>query len=242
MPDRVVYLVEELTAAHKEATLEFIDHERLSELLAEGYETSTTLPGMKVKAGQKSVTATMMVLKQAADNRGVSVQERSSGAGPLVSVPDGYGGERHVTLAQAMVESNRELSEAIRDQGRHVGHLGAPSRPRIPGLTVISGEVLAQMYDAGQLAQKAGKQRSDCPAPAGTSAATKWLQGYAAAEKDVGKDADPADEKRAFEDGKAMAKSLGEDDQAHNPYHSSHASLKTAWIRGFEAGGGRVEG
>lgn len=239
MTDRVVYLVDELTAAHKEATLEFVDHERLGELLTEGYETSTTLPGMKVKAGRESVTATMMVLKQAADNRGVSVQERSSDAGPLVSIDDGYGGVRDVTLAQAMVESNRELTQAIREQGRHVGHLGAPSRPNIPGLQVISGEVLSQMYDAGQLAQKAGKQRSDCPAPAGSVAATKWLQGFTAAEE---KEVKPSEsmEQRAFKDGESTARSLGVDDQAHNPYHNSHESLKKAWIRGFEAGGGRV--
>ncbi len=257
MPDRVVYLVEELTAAHREAVLKFVDAEGLQELLAQGYETGTTLENQKVKLDGKSVKATMMILKMAAENRGVTVsghqhQERGQ---ELMTIQDEYGRSRQVTLGEAIVHSNRQLAETIAEQGRHVGHLGAPSRPKIPGLTIISSEVVQQAYDAGQLAAARGEPVSACPMPPGTEAATKWLQGYRASQDRVAKeDAVPigvtaaqhaanwaSREQVCHDEGERMAKSVAKEDVVHNPYERSHPRLRAAWIRGFQAGGGTVE-
>lgn len=245
MPDRVVYLVEEVTAAHKEAVLEFVDAEGLGELIAKGYETSTTLENQKVKVGGKPIKATMMILKQAAENRGVSVldrhQERGDSGGQMISAEDGFGGTRQVSVAQAMVEATRALARATEDQGRHVGHLGAPSRVKIPGLTVISGEIISQAFDMGMLAGARGETQSACPFPLGSEAATKWLQGHKKGMERHSTMPAAMEIARATEEGYNMAMSVDKDAVVHCPYAGSHPMLKQAWMNGFKSGGGTVE-
>lgn len=244
MPDRLVYLVEEVTDAHKEETLEFVDGAGLAQLLSEGYETSTTLENQKVKVAGKSVKATMLILKQAAENRGVSVRDRGHDRGDsnaqVIQVDNGFGQTRSMTVGEAMVHATRELARSMEDQGRHVGHLGAPSRVKIPGLTIISGETISQAMDMGALAGARGEPTSACPFPLGTEAATKWFQGHKAGMNRHKTEPSPGEIARCTEEGFNMAESVAEDAIVHCPYEGSHPKLRLAWLEGFKRGGGKV--
>jgi ribosome modulation factor len=255
MPDRLVYLVEEVTPQLASAPVEFVDAAGLAGLLSDGYEASTTLENQQVKVGSKKVKATMFILKQASENRGVSVRPRGGDDHAVVSMPDGFGGTREVSLQQAQIQVMRDLALSIGESSRQVGHLGAPGRHSMPGLTIISGEVISKAFDLGQLAAASGKSKEANPFPPGSEASTKWLQGFKkgasrhSAQEVVPEGVSAQDHEKqwksredaAHEQGRETAQSLDADDVAHNPHIHAHPRIRDAWVRGFVAGGGTVE-
>ena len=247
MPDRVVYLVDKQTKITKASDLEYITDAKLSELLVEGYSIASSTPR---KAG--GVPCIMMVLKSAADERAVAVREPDDIEPPrrrqlshpatrdvptTVTVHDEFGAAREISMQQAMIETMGKIGRGMTNLGEHPGHLGAPGQHNLPGMTIVSGYSIGRAYDLGMIAAKSGQPADSNPWP-GTSAGTKWLQGYRAGEKDA--DAlPPAAATECYNDGYHTAQSLGKDDDATCPYQSP--AKKRAWLEGFRAGGGVVE-
>jgi ribosome modulation factor len=246
MPDRSVYLVEKVTAAMiKDERYVFVDDATLGSALAEGWEISTTLKDRKLTVDGQQVIADMIILRQAAENRGVSVAEprgvqsaTSREPATSMTVTDEYGRERQVSIPQAMVEALQGLSRGLSDMG-HVGHLGAPGRHNMPGMQVISGEMISKAYDMGLLAGASGQSKDANPFPAGSPPYTKWLQGFAKAPSVATQKLTQGQLDEAESLGYKLAQELGANDVVHCPH--SHPALKAAWVRGFQRGGGRVE-
>lgn len=240
MADRIVYLVEKLPRHHDESGLEFVDDARLSEIMAQGFEVTSTMPERKVQANGKTVKASMLVLRPSGENRGVSVRNRDRSEPEhegrnLVTVRDGFGQSRSLTPAQATLH---EVTKALARVGA-VGHLGAAQDHSMPGLTIISGEMTGKAFDLGMLARMRGEGKTASPFPPGSEAHTLWLQGWHKGGEAAGASISMPALQRADEEGYALAQSLGADDQVHCPY--AHPDLKSAWIDGFKRGGGRVE-
>ncbi len=242
MSDRVVYLVDEVTKLHTTAAVAFVDDAGLSQLLADGYEITTTLEGRKVKAGTKSVTATMLVLRPSGENRGVSSREsgyhRDEEGRNLVTVNDEYGMPRQMTPAQAMT---REMTRALGRIG-DVGHLGSARDHSMPGMTIISGELVGKAFDAGTIAASRGDPESANPFPAGSAPHTRWIEGYRKYHASAGAipEAGSAALTEAELEGYGLAQALGPKDQAHCPYLRGNP-LREAWMNGFVRGGGTIE-
>jgi hypothetical protein len=246
MPDRSVYLVETITPAMiQEEALVFIDDAKLSELLSDGWELSTTLADRKVTVGGKRITADMLILKKAEENRGVSVagprgvQAPAPNPGATMTQTDEFGFTRQVSIPQAMVEALQGLNRGLLNMGEHTGHLGAPGQHNIPGLTVISGKTISQAYDIGLLAGARGCGKEANLFPEGSPPHTKWLQGWNDSRKVAGQQITQASIDEAEEIGYKLAKQLGPGDDVVNCPHS-HPVLKAAWVRGFVKGGGEV--
>ena len=247
MPDQNVYLVEKISPAMiEDKRYIFVDDATLGEMMAAGWELSSTMKDRKLTVGGTKVVADMLILKQAAENRGVSVAEprhvqsaTNRDAGTGMTVTDEYGRIRQLSIPQAMVEALQNIGRGMTDMGQHPGHLGAPGRHNMPGMQVISGEMISKAYDMGLLAGASGQPKESNPFPAGSPPYTKWLQGFAkapsvATQKLTQDQLDEADEL-----GYKLAKELGSDDIVHCPH--SHPALKAAWLRGFTRGGGRIE-
>ncbi len=239
MADRTVYLVEKLPRDHEDSGLHFVDDAGLSALMADGYEVTATLPERKVQASGRSVKASMLVLRPAGENRGVSRREPDPDDAPRngrsVTVRDGFGQERSLTPAAAAMH---EMVQALSRVGA-VGHLGAAQNHSMPGLTIISGEMTGKAFDLGLLAGMRGEGKHASPFPPGSEAGTLWLQGWYKAGQAARQQVEPSALNQADSDGYALAQSLGDDDQVSCPY--SHPQLKAAWCDGFKRGGGRIE-
>ena len=249
MADRIVYLVDQLPRnLAADEPLEFVDDVRLTELTAgEGYEVVNTLPERKIRtAAGKTVKASMMILRPGAENRGVSVAgRRGDDEDPpqrnrgMVTVVDGYGRQIQMSPGQAMVH---EMSRGLARLGA-AGHLGPTGDHNMPGLTVISGELVAKAWDSGALAAARGEPKSANPFPGGSEAHTLWLQGWTKITNEGHGQAaavSPEALQRAEEEGYTLAQSLGKDDVVHCPYPRG-TQQRERWLEGFKRGGGRVE-
>ncbi len=236
MGDRIVYLVEKLPRTHLTEKMEMVDDEALNALMGEGFEITSTLPDRKIQVNGKTVKAVMLVLRPSGENRGVSLRERDreDAPGRGITVMDEFGNSRSLPAHQAVMQ---EMSRALRQIGT-AGHLGPSGNHNMPGLTIISGEMIGKAFDLGCSAGHRGESKERNPFPAGTPPHTKWLQGFnqsAAAPPEVS----PEGIRNAEEDGYNMAQSLADDDIAHCPYPSGSAQ-KAAWMDGFKRGGGII--
>ena len=228
MADKIVYLVSKITSRMQATNLLWVDDEMLSAIMQEGYEQ---VSAMERKVG--GIKATMIVLRPSGENRGmtrVPPQER-------VDVQDEYGNNRSVSMIQALEQTNRSLTQALQGMGES-GHLGGARNHSMPGMTIVSGELVGKAYDAGQIAANRGMGTDSCPFPSGSAPHTKWMQGYAAALKPRGQVSQNA-QQEAYNDGLGTARSLGRDDSVHCPYPRG-SPLREHWLDGFKAGGGRV--
>lgn len=239
MADRIVYLVTKQTKVTKDSDLEYVTDSQLNKLLAEGYSIASTTPR---KMGKLDVT--MLVLKPAADERGLSAprEERRERSDPHeLSVPDDFGGTRKITLGQAFVESLGKMTRGLSTMGQHTGHLGAPANHSMPGLSIISGYDIGRAWDLGLAAQYSGQPLDSNPFPAGSIPHTKWLEGWRAGEQSAGgatEDINPEALKDCYQQGKSLARRLGPDDEVNCPYQGQK---RKAWLHGFTDGGGRIE-
>lgn len=225
MADKIVYLVTKVTDRMRETNLSWVDDEMLSALMSEGYEQVSTM--VRKVAGVK---ATMIVLRPSGENRGMVRAQES------VHISDGFG-TREVSAPQAFANMHRELSLALQGMGDS-GHLGGARNHSMPGMTIVSGELVGKAYDAGQIAANRGACPGSCPFPPGTAPYTKWMQGFRAAAAPPVAVSQQAQE-QAYLDGLNTAQSLGRDDAAHCPYPRM-SPLREHWLRGFKAAGGRV--
>lgn len=240
MADRIVYLVTKQTKATKDSDLDYVTDGQLNKLLADGYTIQSTTPR---KMGKLDVT--MLVLKPAADERGLSVQreERPERAAhhQEVSVPDDFGGSRQVSISQAFVESLGKISRGLSTLGQHGGHLGSPGNHNMPGLSIISGYDIGRAWDLGLMAQHSGQGRHSNPFPAGSIPHTKWLEGWCTGLASAGGDNEeihPGALRECYEQGKSLARRLGPDDEVNCPYQGQK---RKQWLQGFVDGGGRIE-
>lgn len=234
---RIVYLVEKIPK--EPGDIPFVDDAGLAELLAEGLEITST--SEQVRGGVKTV---MMVLKPAADNRGVSVVPGDRrGPGELHVLGDEAGASEGGTMGRALATMTKELGRILSSGG---GHLGSPQQHQIPGMTIIPGDVVAKAYDYGQNVGRNGGPSSECPFPSGSVAATTWLRGWHAGRQGAADNAkavsDPEQLDAAYKRGKSDAEFFQDDPnvEVHCPFSNSAADLKAAWIRGFREGGGTV--
>ena len=250
MADRIVYLVEELTSDHDGSDIEFVDDVALGVLMTQGYEVTNTLPERKVKAHGKTLKASMIMLRRAEDNRGVTARggrggdpgyQRDEEGRNVVIVNDEFGMPRSMTPAQATMHA---MTKALARVGE-VGHLGGARDHNMPGLAIISGEVIGKAWDLGLLAAGRGEPEDTNPFPPGTAPATNWITGYRKYFSDgpgssTGIKVDGPALADAYREGEAIAKSLGPKDQVHCPYARGNP-LRESWLDGFRAGGGVVE-
>ncbi len=243
MPDRIIYLVGVLPKKASESSLEFVDDDMLGQLLSEGWEIGTTLPDRVVKAGGKSVKATMMVLKRAADNRGMvlrdePMQERRAG-GTMMTIHDEFGNQHHVEPARALAQVMTKMERALANLG-DAGHLGGARNHSMPGLQIISGEMISKAWDVGFMAARRDEPVESNPFPPGSEVAQRWLRGYRAAGKALDQDLDSVAIKEAYQSGLTTAKEFGQEDEVTCPYPSG-SPQRQHWLKGFRDGGGRVE-
>jgi len=243
MPDRVIYLFEEsdskIASSYKKDhqikhTYDLVSDEEFSTLLVEGWEVLSTL-SRTIPIKSKNIKTSMIILRQAAENRGVSIAEKQS---QMLDVPDDFGGKRSVSILEALAVGISKMSKGLSLQGAHPGHLGAPGEHNLPGLQIVSSTVVSRARDMGMLAAKRGTPKSENPFPAGSVPATQWLLGYA--EADLKNAACASEIGDAFDAGKRLAMQLGPgNDVVSCPF--SHPELRSAWVRGFKEGGGTVE-
>jgi hypothetical protein len=239
--DRIVYLVDVLPKNAAEAKVELVTDATLTELTsAEGFEIASTLE-RAIQIGRKSVKATMVVLRPSAENRAVArvhVDDNPPPGREMVVVRDEWGQNRSVTPAQAMVEN---MTRALRNIGAP-GHLGPAGDHNLPGMSIISGEMVSKAFDVGALAYARGQGAESNPFPPGSAPATKWLEGYRNAEKRLSAQTDVSQRALddAYREGKAVAESLAPDDLTRPPYPRTD-KRREVWLRGFQDGGGRVE-
>ncbi len=242
MADRIVYLVNDITKQHTTAAVAFVDDAGLSQLLGEGFEITTTLPDRKVKAGTKTVVATMLVLRPSGENRGITTREegyhRDKEGRNLITVNDDYGVPRQMSPTQATM---REMTRALGRIG-DAGHLGSARDHNMPGLTIISGELIGKAFDAGTIAASRGDREDANPFPPSTAPHTRWIEGFRKyyAQMETKPVAGSVALEEAHAEGYGIAQSLGQEDVAHCPYLRGNP-LREAWLTGFTQGGGRVE-
>jgi ribosome modulation factor len=229
MSDKIVYLVNKVTARMLDTNLQWVDDEMLSAIMSEGYEQVSAMD--RKVAGVK---ATMIVLRPSGENRGM-VRARPPEE-DQIDVPDGFG-TRSVSIGQAFAGMQRDLTVALQNMGDS-GHLGGARNHSMPGMTIVSGELVGKAYDAGQIAANRGMGSSACPFPPGSAPYTKWMQGFKAAGATPGAVSENA-QREAYSDGMGTARSLGRDDAVHCPYPRG-SPLREHWLNGFKAGGGRV--
>ena len=231
MASKMVYLVSKVTAAMREFEVPCVDDKGLNALMAdENLEVQSTLPSKKVSFGGKPTKVTPMMLRTTQDHQGLTVagQQASSDLSSLEDGPGGQGG------LKALITG---LSAAIQ-RSNDPCHLGGARDHSMPGLTIISGEVISKAYDAGMLAQRRGEGKASCPFPSGSEAAVKWRQGWEAGSRTPEVPATKAELARIEEDAYNLAKSLGRDDEV-SPQYPAGSQRRKAWEAGFIRGGGR---
>ncbi len=238
MADQLIYLVDTVTAAMKGNDPECLSDVDLAAKLGEGFEVLSTLPAKKVTIGKK-VSVTPMLLRQAgAPKNAMTVhreQPRPRREGFDVVNRDELEGPAGGMITQVM----SKLANALTSLGDGASHLGATRNHNMPGLTIVSGELVSKAWDMGMSAARSGQQRSSCPFPVGSEAATKWLQGFqrgSAEDTKVDPTALGSIERDAYE----LALSLGPDDEVTCQYPAG-SEKHEAWLAGFKRGGGKVE-
>jgi ribosome modulation factor len=242
MADKMVYVVDVMPSIKGSPKVEVITMDELAVQLSDGWEIVSQSDGRAIPwepAPKKPVLGERTILRRREDNRGLSVSGsgRMSDVGGTVTLRDEFGRERQVTSSEALGESLRQLSLSMQDQARGTGHLGAPGRHQIPGVTVISAEIVAKAFDIGMQAGIAGAAKITNPFPGGTEAHTVWLRGYAQGMKMPAQDVGTPELERAFIEGKNTAEAFGAEDEVTCPYRGR---LKREWERGYVAGGGTV--
>jgi ribosome modulation factor len=231
--DKIVYLVSVVTEAMRaEPGLAFVDDADLSGWASSGWEIVNTI-AREVVVSKRKVKATMVVMRRAADNRGMSTvdpgqrhDDQDRPGTSLVTVTDDFGRQSQITPAHMLTRTLDKMERALSNLG-DPGHLGGARNHNIPGLQIISSELVQKAFDVGLLAQKRGEQADDCPFPRGTHAAEQWLRGYRTGE--------------SYRAGKSTAELHAENDVVTCPYPPG-SPLRPAWIKGFTEAGGRVEG
>lgn len=238
MADILVYLVDSYTKAMGDHTPECVDDVRFAAKLGEGFEQLSTMPAKKVKIGGKQVTVIPMILRQQGGARNALTVSRDDDQSDN---PTNVNPKNAVAIFGGMLDSlTKSISTALARTGDGGSHLGAPREHSMPGLTIVSGELVGKAYDAGSIARSSGSTLDGCPFPNGSAAATRWRQGWLASGKE--QQVDPVALDRIRADAEALAISLEGDPDAqvdcpYRPGTSTHA----AWVDGFKRGGGRVE-
>jgi len=240
MADRIVYLVTTLKA-DMAGTVEFIDDRALSRLLGEGWEISTTVPDRKVKGNAKLHLATMIVLKRAEENRGLSAEpprERGGGRGRMMTVSDTFGESSEQEMLPAVLSQlAKALAEGPQGGG---GHLGNRTMRSIPGMTIVSGEQVSQAYDIGMSAGMQGRGSAACPFTRGTAPAQKWMEGWKMGASGTAVDPSAREIAEAQESGRRAADTGSAGDEAYCPYPTA-SPLHQHWVDAFRGNGGIVE-
>jgi hypothetical protein len=244
VPDRIIYLVQKVTPAMSESELEFVDDAALNKLLAEGWETSTVMPDRKVSVGSKTVVADRVMLKLAGENRGLALadDQRAPHRGGMVTVRDDFGRAVQVPADQAMANMLAEVKQSLQRTGE-ASHLGASQNHNLPGLTIVSGQMVSKALDIGSLAANRGDPVESNPFSPSSEAGQQWLAGYRMRQRSQGQQVqvsgDAAD--AAYRAGRQTALQYDPDDQVFCPYPAG-SPLRDHWVKGFRDGGGRVEG
>jgi ribosome modulation factor len=243
MTDRIVYLVPKVIQGMSGSDLEFVDDVELSNLLAAGWEVSTTMADRKVVVGKKVLKADLIVLKSSESNRGLSIADHSQqrGRGGDVMVRDDFGGQQRFSTEQALANVLSDVKQALNRSGES-SHLGSQQNHNLPGLTIISGQMISKAFDVGGLAANRGESADSCPFPPHTEAGQQWLAGYR--NREGNRKAPAAISSLAAADamraGAHAALQYGAEDQVYCPYPQG-SLLRDHWIAGFRASGGRVE-
>lgn len=238
MADKLIYLVDTYTKAMDDHEPECLDDTRFAARLSDGYEQLSTLPSKKVKIGSKSVQVTPMVLRIKGEKHALSVGAHHS---PVdADAPEGTSSRILTTFTSMVDKLTKSVSTALARTSDDASHLGQLRDHSMPGLSIISGELVSKAYDAGAIARDSGQPLSACPFPKGSAPATKWHQGWHAASKVPPTDSAALDRVRA--DACALAQSLSGDDEVEvqcpfRPGTDTHH----AWVKGFKEGGGKVE-
>lgn len=244
MADQSVYLVSKVTAAMRESSLSFVDDEGLSALLGDGWEVTTNMQ-REVSVAGKRVKATMMILKQAADNRGVSVRGRDRddldrpAGGTMISMDDGFGNSKDVPVMHALGRVLQSVERGLARSGE-AGHLGASVDHSLPGMTIIPSSVISKAYDIGMNAAMTGKTEAACPFPSGSHPHSQWMKGFRKGLGTAGAPASPEEASGARQAGVVCAREHGPDDEVSCPYPAG-SPLRRHWVEGFRSAGGRVE-
>lgn len=243
MADRIVYLVTKITPAMAQSDLVFLDDAALASLMAgEGLEVISTTE-RSVAIGGRSTKATMMVLRPAGDNRGVSVRGRDGQGGRgggMVTVSDDFGTPRELSLPAAIGQVMTRVTQALAGLNS-ASHLGGTKDHSLPGMQVVSSEMVSKAFDVGMAAGMRGEGPASCPFPHGTMPAQQWLKGLRAAQSRASQTtADPVAAQEAFDAGLRAARDFAEEDEVSCPYPSG-SPLRASWLEGFQRGGGRVE-
>jgi hypothetical protein len=241
--DRIVFLVDKMPKG--DTSVELVDDEAFAVLVASGFEVVQQTENRSVTAGGKRVKATMIVLRPSGENRGVTKsrqrdEDEDTGGPPsrgMIQVRDEYGNMRSVTPAQA---SMRAMTRALQNIGEP-GHLGPARNHDLPGLSIISGELVAKAWDSGALAAKRGDPESASPFPSESIAHTKWLQGYHSLRKAADMAVSSAGLEEAYRLGRALAEDLkGSSAAVTCPYDRRNPCYER-WCKGFTDGGGTIE-
>lgn len=247
MPDRTVYLVDEVTDPMIDHELTFVSDADLTQLTKVGWEVTTTLARTLRVAG-KEVHATMMIIRRAEENRGVSVRQSEEGTGRrpegvhgTMVVADAFGVPRAVSTTEMFARALDGMQRGLSNLGEHPGHLGAPGQHNMPGLTIISGTHISKAFDMGMLAGARGESSAANPFPPGTEASSKWLEGYAQRGRVRAQQASASEIKEAEVAGFKLAESMALDKDSQVTCPFSHPQLREAWVSGFKRGGGTVE-
>jgi len=244
MADRIVFLVDKIPKG--DATVEVVDDDTFSTLVATGFEVINQMEGRSVTVGGKKVKATMIVLRPSGENRGVTRarqhdEDEDAGGPPsrgMVQVRNEYGVMVPMTPAAA---ASHAVIRALQDIGAP-GHLGPVRDHSLPGLSIISGETVSKAWDTGALAGKRGDPESANPFPVGSMPHTKWLQGYHKIKGSTQMDVSEGALEEAYRLGKTLAEDLKDSPHAkvtcpYEPRNPCHAR----WCTGFTDGGGTIE-
>ncbi len=243
MADKIVFVLDRVPKVPGASLVDIITTGEFASMLADGWEVVSQadkeIPWEP--RPKKAIMGERTILRRREENRGMSVAGGGGGGergGEVVTLRDDYGRTRTLSTAEAMGESMRQLALSIQQQAQSGGcHLGAAGRHDIPGVTVISGEVVAKAFDVGMQAGIAGADRSSNPFPGGSDAHTVWLRGYYEGTRVQQSMPSDAEKARAFSDGQRTAQAFGPEDEVSCPYRGH---LKTEWERGFKEAGGKI--
>lgn len=239
MADRMIYIYD---GKHPrgEPEVEVLTTAEFSAALAEGWEVVTQTDGKPIPwkpSPPKPVLGERTILRRREENRGLAVAggERRAGS-DVVTLRDDYGRTRTISTAEAMGESMRQLALSLQQQAQGACHLGAPGRHDIPGVTVISAEIVAKAFDVGMQAGIAGAAKDSNPFPPGTDAHTIWLRGYHKGTTMPSQQPGQGELDKAYADGLRTVSEFGPDDEVTCPYRGH---LKAEWERGYKEAGGK---
>lgn len=241
MADRLIYVFDG-KRPRGEPQVEVLTTAEFGTALAEGWEIVSQMDGKPIPwspAASKPVLGERVILRRREDNRALVTGdgERRAG-GDVVIIRDDYGRSRTVSTSEALGESMRQLAISLRQQAQGGAcHLGAPGRHDIPGVTVISAEIVAKAFDVGMQAGIAGASKESNPFPPGTEAHTIWLRGYHKGTTIQEVKPGQSEMERAYADGKRTVSEFGPNDEVTCPYRGY---LRAEWERGYREAGGKI--